>query len=104
MAKYYGKVGYAIPTEGKPGVWKDEIVERLYRGDVLRNQQRWQPSEHVNENFNIDNEISILADPYAYQNCGRIVYVEFMGTKWKVQSLNINRPRIVLQLGGLYKK
>jgi len=104
MAKFCGNVGYAIQVESAPGVWTDQIVERQYYGEINRNQQRWQPSEGVNENLNIDNEISILADPYAYENLQFITYIEFMGAKWKVQSLAINRPRIVLQLGGLYNK
>jgi len=104
MAKFHGNVGYAVQVETAPGVWVDQVIDRSYRLDINRNQQRWQTSEYVNENFNIDNEVSIIADPYAYENLQFIVYVEFMGTKWKVKSLSINRPRIVLQLGGLYNK
>jgi len=104
MARFCGNVGYARQVETVPGVWTDQIVERKYYGDFSRNEQRWQSSEYVNEKFNIDNAISIIADPYAYENLQFIVYVEFMGVKWKVQSLMINRPRIVLQLGGLYNK
>lgn len=102
MAKYYGAIGYAIPRETAPGVWEDEVIEKNYRGDVILNQQRWQPAERVNDNFNIDNSISIIADPYAYANLGYIKYIAMHGQKWKVQSLTIKRPRIILQIGGLY--
>lgn len=102
MAKYCGVIGYAIQKETSPGVWDDVITEKVYRGDIILNQQRWQPGEKVNDNFNIDNSISIVADAFAYTNFGNIKYIVWQGQKWKIQSLSINRPRIVLQIGGLY--
>lgn len=102
MAKYHGAIGYAIQTETAPDVWEPVIVERICKGDWFRKQERRQPSGEVNENINIDNELSVVADPYMYDNLEYIVYVTYMGTKWKVQSFMINRPRIVLQLGGVW--
>ena len=104
MGKFYGGVGYAIQVENPPGsgVWKDQIVEKNYRGDVILNQQRWEKTEGVNDNLTLDNSISIVADTFAYENFGCIKYVVWNGRKWKIQSLAINRPRIVLQIGGLY--
>lgn len=102
MAKFYGEVGYAISTETAPGVWVDEIVERKYRGDVLLDQRRWQPADQVNDNINVDNKVSIMADPYMYENLDTIRYVSLYGTKWKVQTITILRPRIDIYLGGVY--
>lgn len=102
MAKFYGEVGYAISTETAPGVWVDEIVERNYRGDVLLDQRRWEPADQVNENINIDNKVSIMADPYMYENLDTIRYVSLYGTKWKVKTITILRPRIEIYLGGVY--
>lgn len=103
MAKFYGAIGYAIQQDNTaPGVWRDHVVEKMYRGDVILNQQRWQKSEGVNDNFNIDNSISIIADEFAYTNLGYIKYIVWRGTKWNIQSLAVNRPRIVLQIGGVY--
>lgn len=102
MAKFYGEVGYAISTETAPGVWVDEIVERNYRGDVLLDQRRWEPADQVNENINIDNKVSIMADPYMYENLDTIRYVSLYGTKWKVKTITILRPRIDIYLGGVY--
>lgn len=102
MAKFYGAIGYAIQTETAPGVWEDQITEKNYRGDVVINQQKWQKTEEVNDNFNLDNSISIIADEYAYTNFGHIKYIVWHGQKWNIQSMAINRPRIVLQIGGLY--
>ena len=102
MAKFYGEVGYAISTETAPGVWVDEIVERNYRGDVLLDQRRWESADQVNDNINIDNKVSILADPYMYENLDTIRYVSLYGTKWKVKTITIIRPRIDIYLGGVY--
>ena len=102
MAKFYGAIGYAIPVETKPGVWKDQITEKSYRGDFVLNQQRWQQSEKVNDDLHLDNSISVVADVFAYSNLGFMRYVVMGGKKWKITSLAINRPRIVLQIGGLH--
>lgn len=102
MAKFHGVIGYAIQSETAPGVWTDTITEKFYRGDVILNQQRWQPSEKVNDNFNIDNRLSIIADEFMFKHIGFIKYIVWHNTKWKIQSLSINRPRITLEIGGIY--
>lgn len=103
MAKFYDVVGYSIPIETKPGLFKEQIVERIYYGDVLQNMSLWNSSsESVNDDLNINNRISILADPYAYENYSRIKYVQYLGTKWKVKTVNPQSPRIILTLGGVY--
>ena len=102
MAKFHGVIGYAFEEETAPGVWEDVQVEKEYRGDVILNQFRWQSSEQLNENLNIDNSISIIADEFAYLRFGYMKYVTWHGEKWKIQSISVNRPRIVIQIGGLY--
>ena len=102
MAKFKGAIGYVSQVETAPGVWEDLATEKNYRGDVILNQQRWQPSEGVNDNLNLDNSISIIADAFAYTNFGYIKYIIWHGHRWKIQSLAVARPRIVLQIGGLY--
>lgn len=102
VGKWYGKVGYAASVMIEPGVWVDEIVERPYYGDVVRNVRKLQESGSVNDNINIANEISIVADPYANQNFHTMRYVEFMGTKWKITSVEVQYPRLTLSIGGVY--
>ena len=101
--KYYGAIGYGATYEEVPGVQKLQIVEKHYYGDVNRNTKRWQSaSDQLNDNFVVSNQISIVADDYAYSHLGEIVYAVWNDTKWKVQSATIDRPRIVLELGGVY--
>ena len=102
MAKVYVKVGYADTVETAPGVLEEQITERDYYGELLRNSRRLQTASQVNDDISISNEISILSDPYAIQNFHSIRYVEFMGTKWKVPTGEVQYPRLILSLGGVY--
>lgn len=102
MAKYYGAIGYAEMVETSPGVWDEQIVERIYYGDIIRNNRNLQSSEHLNDDVNVSNQISVVADRYAIANFHSIRYATFMGVKWKVPSVDVNPPRLVLSLGGLY--
>lgn len=102
MNKFYGKIGYAISEETVPGVWVERIVERSYYGDVIRNIRRLQSSENLNDDINVSNEISIVADAFANQNFHSMRYIEYMGTKWKVSSIEVKYPRLILSIGGVY--
>ena len=102
MAKWFGVIGYAETTKTKPGVWEEKITEREYFGDVIRNTRRLQTSDKVNDDVNIANEISIVADPYAYENFHSMRYVSFMGSKWKISNIQVDYPRLTLTIGGLY--
>lgn len=102
MAKFYGVIGYGESEEVAPGVWKERTTERYYFGDVLKNRRHLQSSDHLNDDVNVSNEISIIADPFAYKNFHSIRYVVFMGTKWKVSDIEVQHPRLVLMLGGVY--
>ena len=102
MAKYYGSIGFAETVETTPGVWVEQITERKYYCDLLENTRRLEFSGSVNDDVNISNRISIVADPYANQNFHSMRYAEYMGSKWKVSSVKVERPRLILTLGGLY--
>lgn len=103
MSKFYGNVGFGVTEETAPGVWKEKITPRPYYGDMVRNTRKLQGnSEQLNDDINISNELSIIADPYAYQNFHTIRFVEFMGAKWKVTDVTVEYPRLKLTLGGVF--
>ena len=102
MAKYFGKIGYAEQVETASGVWEEKITERQYYGDVVRNIRKLESSGDINDNINVSMEISIVADPYAIQNFHAMRYVEFMGSLWKITSVEVNYPRLILSIGGVY--
>ena len=102
MPKFYGVVGYSIQTETAPGVWTEDFTEKNYTGDILRNTKRNQSGENLHDDLVINNLISIVADPYAYEHFFSIKYAKWMGTKWKVTNVEVQRPRLILTLGGVY--
>ena len=104
MAKYFGMVGYAVMQETAPDVYEDAIEEREYFGDVTRNIRKWQNGQSLNDDLDIDNVISIVADPYALQHLTDIRYVVWNDVKWKVKSVEVQYPRLTLSIGGVYNE
>lgn len=102
MSKWYGKIGYAVTAKTEPGIWEPSIIEKNYFGDMISDRRKRQNSGDINDNISLANVISILADPFAYQNCSDIAYVEIMGTKWKVSDIEVQYPRLTLTIGGVY--
>ena len=105
MTKFYGNVGFLETVEDPPGsgIWAPITTIRPYYGDVTRNQRRYQDNQQsVNDNLNISNEISIMGDPYAYENFNAMRWVEYGGARWKISWINIEYPRIILTLSGVY--
>lgn len=105
MARFAGKVGYEVLEETAPGVYRAPcIIERVYKGDVIRNRTTSEPGQWLNDDVNINNEISIIADGYAYEHLDAMKYVVWMGTKWKIKSVEVERPRLILSIGGVYNE
>lgn len=102
MARFSGNVGYSESVMTAPGVWTEQIVERHYYGDVTRTVRRLEAGTSVNDNIAINNEISIVADPYAQTHFFAIRYVEWQGVQWKVTNVEVLYPRLILTLGGIY--
>ena len=102
MAKWFGAIGFAETVETSPGVWQEQITEVNYYGDVMRNSRNLQTTDQLNDNVNIANQISIVADPFANQHFHNMRYAAYMGAKWKVTTVEVQRPRLILTIGGLY--
>jgi len=106
MGRYYGKIGFKSTVETRPGVFVDNIIERTYSGDYMRNKnsQALSTNDKINEDIRINHNISIVADEYIYNNFYDIKYMEVMGQKWKVTNVEVQRPRLILTTGGLYNE
>lgn len=101
--RFRGAVGFAESQETAPGVWKDIMSEHTYSGDVERDIGRVEPSgDKVNNDLAVNNQISILADAFAANNIKAIRYVKWNGANWRVSSVEVRRPRLVLNIGGLW--
>ena len=102
MAKYYGEIGFAKMVETEPGVHEEKLIKRKYRGDIIRNTRRYENSQYLNDNLNISNQFSIVADPYAMENFYMMRYLVWAGEKWKITNITVQYPRLVLEVGGVY--
>lgn len=102
MTKFYGVIGYATQEETAPGVWEDVITEVNASGDILQNNRRWEPTENLNADVIISNKFSVISHTSLETNLSRIRYIKWMGERWKISSLEIKRPRIIISAGGVY--
>lgn len=102
MAKFYGEIGYGEPVETAPGVWNDEIVEKKYFGDVIRNTRKLTDGVDVNNDLSVGNSISIVADAYANEHFFAMRYIKWAGTLWVISDVEVQSPRLILRLGGVY--
>lgn len=106
MARFCGKIGFAVTEETDPlehpGVWEDVISEKTYYGDIVKDTVHMTGNENLNDDFKITNKFSIVADKYAYDNFQFIKYVNYMGANWKVTMIDTQFPRLILTTGGLY--
>lgn len=104
MAKFCGVIGYVITEETEPGIYEEQIVESEYYGDVIRNSRKLREANKVNDDINISNQFSIIADPFANLNFHAMRYIVFMGAKWKITEVEVQYPRLILSVGGLYNE
>lgn len=102
MARFSGKVGYVENKKTGPGKWEPVTTERHYFGDVTRAVRKLEQGQDINDNVTINNEISIVSDPYAQAHIFAIRYVEWQGVKWVVSNVEVMYPRLLLTLGGMY--
>lgn len=100
--KFYGKIGFGETVEKDDGIWVDTIIEKDYYGDVLKNVKRAEDAAKVNDDISLSNQLSIVSDPYLMNHFHAIKYVTMFGTNWKVTSVEVQFPRLLLTLGGVY--
>lgn len=104
MAKFYGTIGYGETVETPPGSgkWVDDITEYSYYGDVVRNSRKLSEGESLNNDLSVQNSISIVADAYANEHFFNMRYIRWAGTLWTISKVDVQPPRLVLLLGGVY--
>jgi hypothetical protein len=106
--KWHGKVGFETQVEvslgpGKATVWKPEIVERHYYGDIMPTRKRYDNGDKVNNDISITNQISLISDPYGNQNFYNMKWIEWRGRKWQITEITVEPPRLTVNLGGEYQ-
>lgn len=103
--KFSGSIGFIHEdnyVEIKPGVFKPEIVEKIYNGDVNWDNRHFANSGDQNEDIKLNSQISIISDLYFQRNLSSIRYIIWNGIKWRVTNVTVGYPRCVLTVGGVY--
>ena len=100
--RYCGEIGYFETVETKPGLFEQQLVFKRAKGDVIRNTKRNQLATSVNDNIVVNNSISVVADPYAREHFFAIKCIRWQGTLWNVSSVEVQYPRLILELGEPY--
>ena len=73
--KFSGPIGFSETVEIRPGVMQPKITEKHYKGDVLRKISKWQQGYQANDDLTVNNQISIVANEYAFKHFSSIKYV-----------------------------
>lgn len=109
MPKWSGDIGYALAVETQPGVWTDSITVKKYYGDVVTDNRKFESGNAVyssgnqmNENLSISNKISVVSNSFMLENLSFMKYITFMKSKWRISSVDIQPPRIIITIGGMY--
>ena len=104
MARFHGAIGFVETKEevADSGIYSEVTTEHNYTGDIIRNTRRWEKGENLNDNLVIDNQFSIVADAFAYDNFPAMRYIKWMGASWKITNIDVQRPRLILTVGGVY--
>lgn len=102
MPKCSGVIGYALVGETQPGVWTEGITEKKYYGDIVRDNRKFDSGNEMNEDISITNKISVVSNSFMLENLSFMKYITFMKSKWKISSVDINTPRMIITIGGVY--
>lgn len=102
MPRCSGFIGYSLAEETQPGVWTDNITEKRYYGEIVRDNRRISDQGQVNGDISINNNISVVSNKFMLDNLSFMRYITLANSKWKISSVDIKPPRIIITLGGLY--
>ena len=107
--RYFAKLGYRYTeeqkdSEGRPnGIYKEIYIERPYKAEVMSSGYQNQQGEGINDDYKITNKFSVLAcDAFTLSHLNSIIWIEYLNVKWKVTSVDIQRPRLIISIGGEY--
>lgn len=102
MSRFSGKLGFVMTRETEEGVWLEDKIEIPVKGAIRSLYIRNDNNASVNSNLRLTNEISILLNSKIQTYLETLKYVVWKGSKWEVQSIGVNYPRLTINLGGLY--
>ena len=103
--RWHGMIGFETMVEksddpNKATVWEPDIITRHYYGDVNRVVKRYDKDDKINNDISINNQFSVISDPFALQNMMNMRWIEWRGVKWKVNEITEEYPRLTINIGG----
>lgn len=101
MGKLICNIGFGINQEVEPDIHDDDIIERQYRGEILRNARRFEQMDSLSGGVQINNQLSLLGDSFLFEHLTDIRYVTHRNQRWTA-TIEEQYPRITVTLGGLY--
>lgn len=104
MSRFAGTVGYTVQEETTPGVWTTVEKTRKMKGDIMKQVASHQSSEYLHDDVVLSHRVSLIGDAYAFDNYFNISWVKMDTQKWKVASIEVDRPRIIVTLGGVWNE
>lgn len=104
MARFYGEIGYgeSVETPVGSGNFVDRITEFPYFGDIVRLSSQSRDGQGLNNDISVNHSINVVADEYAILHYSKIRYVRWAGDLWTVTTVEVRRPRLILNLGSVY--
>ena len=78
------------------------VTERPHVGDLVRNTRRTEGGDRIIENLVLSNSVSLVADAFAMNHFFEMVYIEMFGTRWRITTVEVKPPRLILQIGEVY--
>ena len=106
--KYSGDAGFRLKdVEVEPDVYEPQLVVKRVRGNVISSRYRRDQNgdKSTIDNIRITNQISLVADQFFMKHISNLLYMEYQGVKWKVESFDVSRsPRVIVDLGGVYNE
>ena len=102
MSRFSGKLGFVMTRETEEGVWLEDQIEIPVKGTIRSLYVRNDNNASVNTNLRLTNEVSVLLNSKIQTYLETLKYVIWKGSKWEVQSIGVNYPRLTINLGGPY--
>lgn len=102
--RWSGKIGYSVTVEDPidSGVYKEQITERSYHGDIISSRLSYKNANQVNDDAIWSNQFSVVADRFAISHFHEAKYITFNGVKWKISNIEMQPPRLTINVSDVY--
>ena len=99
--RYSGYIGIQDqPIETSPGMFKFQIREVRVNGDLYTKRTSWPNAQMSGASLGMT--FSMVTPESDDINFTDVLYFVYQNRKWAVTSIEYDRPRVKLNLGGLY--